>query len=399
MKIIHESDTKTRIELKDGRTIILVGTAHISEKSVEEVKEAITEEKPDMVCIELDEPRYKSITEGKKWAYMNIAKVLKERKGFLLLTNLVLGSFQKKLGLELGTKPGDEMLAAINTCNELNIPFDLSDRDITITLKRAWAKSSFWNKNKLLAALLASAFTNEKLTEEEIEELKQKNALSNMMEELAKELPSVKEVLIDERDRFLASKIYSAKGDKIIAVIGAGHAPGICEHLEKISNKEASTDVADINYVPKTGIVKKAFPWVLSSLILGLFVYMGVARGVDKMLENMAWWAIFQAGFSFVGASLALAHPLSILAGALSAPFVSLVPVIGAGLVSGLVESIIRKPNVSDFEKLSTDTLTFKGFYKNKVTRILLVFFYTNMASIIAKFILFKFLIDLLPAI
>ncbi|MBN2653106.1 MAG: TraB/GumN family protein [Spirochaetales bacterium] len=399
MTITHESDTETRIELKDGRKIILIGTAHISEESVTEVREKIASEKPDRVCIELDEARYKSITEGKKWSDMNIAKVLKERKGFLLLTNLVLSSFQKKLGLDLGTKPGDEMLAAITTCKELEIPFDLADRDITITLKRAWAKSNFWNKNKLLSALFASAFTKEKLSEEDIEELKKKNALSNMMEELAKELPSVKEVLIDERDRFLASKIYDAQGKTIMAVIGAGHAPGICEHLEKLSEEDSSSDISDINFIPKTGFVRKAMPWLVSTLVVGLFAYMGIARGVDQMLENMAWWAIFQAGFSFIGASLALAHPLSILAGTLSAPFVSLVPIIGAGLVAGLVESAVRKPNVGDFERLPNDALTFRGFYKNKVTRILLVFFYTNFASIIAKFILFKFLIDLLPKI
>ncbi|GAI89531.1 unnamed protein product, partial [marine sediment metagenome] len=202
-------ETVTRLSLGD-REFILVGTAHVSRRSVEEVREVILAEEPDRVCVEIDETRLNSLIKKQSWQNLNIGQVLRERKGFLLLANLVLSSFQRRLGLEMGVSPGEEMLTAVKICEEQGIAFSLCDRDIQVTLRRAWSLSSFWGKNKMLAAMLSSIFTREKLDAEEIERLKAKSTFQNMMDELASFLPSVKEVLIDERDRYLATRINNA---------------------------------------------------------------------------------------------------------------------------------------------------------------------------------------------
>lgn len=202
-------DTQTQKHLNlNGREFILVGTAHVSEQSVTEVEKAIEDEKPDTVAIELDEKRLQNMEDPDAWQKMDIIKVLKEKNGFLMLSNLVLASYQKRMGLGTGSKPGDEMMAAIKKSRELGISTEMVDRPIAITLRRAWAKNSIAGKSNLLALLIASAFSHEKVSAEEIENLKNKSEMDDMMAELSKEMPAVKQVLIDERDFYLASHIW-----------------------------------------------------------------------------------------------------------------------------------------------------------------------------------------------
>ena len=241
--------TTRRIEL-DGRQIILLGTAHISRESITEVTEAIAAEQPDMVCVELDEARLQTVRNEKGWQELDITKVLKEGKGFLLMANLVLASFQKRMGADVGVKPGEEMKEAINAAEAAGIPVSMVDRPVQITLRRAWAKSGFWGRSKLLAALLSSAFSSEELKPEEIEGLKEQGAMEGMMEELAEYLPAVKEVLIDERDRYLASKIWQAGGSKSLAVLGAGHLNGTEAWIKRLAGGESDPDTSDIAEVP-----------------------------------------------------------------------------------------------------------------------------------------------------
>ena len=255
------------------KNIILIGTAHVSRESMEEADRIIREEKPGRVCVELDEGRYASISQKDNWEKLDVVKVLKEGKGFLLIANLVLAGFQRRMGNELGVKPGDEMKTAIETAQELNIPFRLCDREIQTTLRRAWAHCGLWSKSKLMASLLASAFTTEKLTSEEIENLKNSNELDGMMAELAGYLPEIKETLIDERDRYLAAKIWLAANETLsanpaensnttnnnttAAIVGAGHLHGIQTHLEKMAAGEEGTDVSELNTIPKPGAFSK----------------------------------------------------------------------------------------------------------------------------------------------
>jgi pheromone shutdown-related protein TraB len=393
--LFEESQTVTRLTLGE-REFILLGTAHVSRESVDEVKRTIAEEKPDHVCVEIDAQRYKTLTEGQDWSKLSIDKVLKERKGFLLLANLVLSAFQKRLGENLGVKPGEEMKAAIDAAAKGEIPHTLADREIQVTLRRAWVYSSLWNKMKMLASLLASIFSTEKLSQEEIEELKNRSALQDMLEELSDYLPSVKEVLIDERDRYLAANIFSAGGSRVVAVIGAGHVRGIIEWLYAFHEGRANTDLDEISTVPAPSKVNKVLPWVLPAIIVGLIAAGFVRSGWDQGMKMFLYWIMVNGSLSAAGAVAALAHPLTVLLSFAAAPFTSLNPTIGVGIVTGLFQGYIRRPRVSDFENLQTDILSVRGFFRNRFTHALVVFFLSSIGSAAGTFIAFPFLLSLL---
>ncbi len=385
------SQTTTTV-LLDGREIVIMGTAHVSRESVDEVCAYIAEQSPNHVCVEIDAARYQSLTSGAGWSQLNIYQVLKSRRGFLLLGNLVLSSFQKRIGADLGVKPGEEMRAAIEASQAAGIPYSLCDRDIQTTLKRAWMKTGFWGKNKLLAALLSSVFTRESFNAEEIESLKQTSAIESMMNELADYLPSVKHVLIDERDRFLATRIFEARGERILAVVGAGHVPGIVSWLKRLESGEASTDLSDINVIPPPKPISKVLPWVIPAAVFTLIVLGFVRSGWAGGFSMLSRWILVNGTLSAVGALAALAHPVTIIASFLAAPFTSMNPTIGVGMVSGLIEAVLRKPRVSDFESLQDDILSVRGFFRNRLTHILLVFLFSTIGSAIGTFIALPFL-------
>ena len=380
------SDTLTRHLLGD-REILILGTAHISRESVEEVGRILREERPDRVCIEIDRSRYRALTEGDRWKSLKITRAIREGKGFLLFANMVLASFQRRLGMDLGIKPGAEMVAAIQCSRELDIPFDLCDREIQITLKRAWAKSGFWGKNKMLAVMLSSLFVRERLSEEDIERLKQKSALQSMLEELAGFLPRIKEVLIDERDRYLAAKIFQSGGKKVVAVIGAGHVPGVAEQLRLLERGETSPDVSDLEVIPAKSLVLRAAPWLIPAVIVGAIVAGLFVRGAEVTLNLTLRWFLINGTLSAVGAAAALAHPLTVVLAFVAAPFTSLVPVIGVGILTGVLEGTLRKPRVGDLESLHDDIATFKGFFRNRFTHVLIVFILSNLGSTVGTFL------------
>lgn len=369
------------------RTITLIGTAHISPESIQEVVETIKATTPDCVCIELDEKRREAISNPDSYREMDIVKVLKRGEGFLLLANLVLSSFQRRMGQNVGVKPGEEMLAAMNTAQELNIPVAMVDRSIQVTLRRAWAKNSFWGKMKLLASLVASIFDKEEITDEQIENLKNSNEMDVMMSELAEYLPAVKEVLIDERDRFLASKIWDASGKNICAVLGAGHLPGVEAYIEKVSKGEVTTDVSEIDSIPEKKGIGKFAGWIIPAVIVILIALGFIRGGKDLGSEMILRWVIFNGGLAAVGAVLALGHPIAVLSAIVSAPFTSLTPVVGVGLVTGIVQAFFKKPKVVDMEHLQDDTATIKGWYRNRIIRVLLVFMLSSIGSTIGTFV------------
>jgi pheromone shutdown-related protein TraB len=385
----------TRLRLGE-RDFLLLGTAHISARSVEEVRETIRSEKPDRVCVELDSARYNSLTEGNSWQSLNVVEVLKKGKGFLLLANLVLTSFQRRLGAQLGVSPGEEMLTAIRLCREENIPYSLCDRDIQITLRRAWSKTSFWGKNKMLAAMLSSVFSSEKLSAEEIEKLKTRTTFQSMLDELAGYLPSVKEVLIDERDRYLATRIYQAEGTRIMAVIGAGHVEGIVLHMQALHEGSAPADVSQLEVIPPKRRIGRYLGWLIPAAIVGLLVA-GFFRSGWQLSLTMLWkWVLMNGGLAALGSLLCLAHPITIVAAFVGAPITTLNPFIGIGLVTGALEAILRKPRVADFENLPQDLLTVRGFFRNRVTHILLVFLFSSLGASIGNFIGIPWLTTLL---
>ena len=382
MKVENVSDTINRITI-DDREVILIGTAHVSHESVDEVKETIANDNPERVCIEIDEGRYNSITDTESWKKLDIHQAIKQKKGFLMIASLILGSFQKKIGADIGIKPGEEMKIAAEAAIEKGIPFSFSDRPVQITLQRAWAKSNLWNKMKLLASLIASAFSTESVDKSDIEELKNSNALQGMMEELANYLPSVKEVLIDERDRYLATSIFNTTEKKVVAVVGAGHGPGILKWMEKLSKKEVSNDISDISVVPPKKSYEKAIPWIIPFIIVGIISVGFITSGVEVGFKMILVWVLANGIPSALGAIIALAHPLTIFISFAAAPITSMNPTIGVGFVSGLLESSFRKPRISDLENLQDDAGSVKGWYRNRVMRILLVFLLSSLGSAI----------------
>ncbi|NCN05361.1 MAG: TraB/GumN family protein [Spirochaetales bacterium] len=385
----NQSDTQTVLTFGE-REFILLGTAHISRESVDEVAGLIAEYQPQRVCVELDQGRYQSLNQDQRWQNLDIFKILKEQKAFLLLGNLVLSASQKRMGLDMGVKPGEEMKAAIDTAKAAGIPVSLIDREIQVTLRRAWGLSGLWGKNKMLAALLAGAFTNEKITPEELEKLKQKSALQGMLEEVADFLPSAKKVLIDERDEYLAKKLFLAPlpgENKILAVVGAGHVPGMVRWLGELHEGKVTPEVTPIEVVPPPSLLARALPWLISILVIGLIAWGFAVGGVSEGFANFGRWVLVNGSLAGLGSLAALGHPLTILGSILAAPITSLNPTIGVGFVAGLMEAALRKPRVRDFEHLQEDILSVRGFYQNRVTRILMVFLFSSLGSAIGTFI------------
>jgi pheromone shutdown-related protein TraB len=374
------------VSLPSGREIILVGTAHVSAKSVDEVREAIHAERPDRVCVEIDAGRYRTLTQRQDWNSLDIVKVVKGGKAFLLLANMVLSSFQRRMGASMGIQPGDEMKAAVEAAQELGIPCHFSDREVQVTLRRAWGRSNFWNRSKLLAALVSSAFSSEKPDAEEIERLKDRSAIDGMMGELADYLPKVKEVLIDERDRYLATRIWECGPGRSLAVLGAGHLPGVEAWLRKLDAGQATADVSDLEELPKPSAAGKIAAWVVPVLLVGLFAAGFFLKDWNFSRDNLLTWLALNCGGAALGAIAALAHPLTVLAALVTAPLGTMT-YLSVGVFAGLAEAALRKPRVEDLERLPEDISSLAGFWRNRVTKVLIVFLFSSLGGAIGNFI------------
>ena len=374
----------------DGREVILVGTAHVSQESVRLVEEVIRAETPDAVCVELCAARHQALRQKDRWQNMDIVKVVREKKAFLLLSNLLLAAFQKRIARKMDVTPGAEMLKAVELAETSGAQLCLADRDIRATLSRAWHSLGIWSKAKLVFQLLLSMGQAEDITAEEIERMKQQDVLEALLSEVGRSLPMLKTILIDERDRFLAAKIRQAPGRKIVAVVGAGHVPGIKRHWGE------AIDLAALEQLPPPGKFGAIMKWLLPGSIVALFIagffYGGSGAGTDMVVL----WSACTGMLAGLGAAAALAHPATVLSSVVVAPFTTLHPMIAAGWVSGMVEAFSRKPKVRDLESLPDDILTFKGFWRNKVTRILLVVAFTNIGASIGTLIAFPVILKML---
>jgi len=372
------------------KEIILIGTAHISKQSAETVERVIKEEKPDTVCIELCRSRYQALIKKQQWQEMQLLKVIKEKKAFLLLSNLMLSYFQKKIGRKLGIRPGEEMIRAVQAGMAVGAHIYPADRDIRITLSRTWRLMGFWKKLKLLFHLIASVGEMEDITEEDVEKMKNRDVLETLLSEIGESFPEIREILIDERDRYLAEKIRTAPGNRIVAIVGAGHVPGIERYWDE------PVDVADLERLPPKGRLGGILKWMIPALILCLIVLGFFIAGPSSGSNMVKWWVSANAVLAGLGAAAALAHPLTILSAVVASPFTSLNPMIAAGWVAGLVEAFLGKPKVKDFENLPEDISSLKGFWRNKITRILMVVVFTNIGSSLGTFVAIPLMIKVL---
>ncbi|WP_066051539.1 TraB/GumN family protein [Robertmurraya korlensis] len=366
-------DNITRIHL-DGKEYILIGTAHVSKQSAEQVKEVIEAEKPDAVCVELDKQRYQSITDGNKWKEMDIIQVIKEKKASLLLMNLAISSFQNRMADQFGIKAGQEMIQGIQSAKESGATLVLADRNIQITFARIWGGIGLKGKALLLSQVIAGIFSKESITEEELEKMKSQDTLQAILNEFTEAFPRLKKPLIDERDQYLAQKIKEAPGEKIVAVLGAAHVPGIKEEIKK------EQDLAKLTSVPPKSKWPKIIGWSIPVMILAIIAYTFIANPQAGLSQTFSW-ILWHGGLSALGAAIALGHPLTILTAFLAAPITSLNPVLASGWFAGLAQAYVRRPSVKDFETLSEDVFSVKGFWKNKVSRILLIVVLSNLGS------------------
>lgn len=392
MQTIDNSNMIHRLEY-DGKEIILVGTAHVSKESAQLVEEIIQAENPETVCVELCQSRYQSIRQKERWQETDIVKVIREKKSFLLLSNLMLASFQKRIAKKFDINPGEEMIRAIDSADAIGAEIHLADRDIRTTLSRTWRALGFWGKMKLMFQLLLSLGEVDDIKEEDIEKMKEQDVLETLLSEVGKALPVLKTILIDERDQYLAEKIRHAPGNKIVAIVGAGHVPGIKENWNQAIHLEA------LEQLPPKGQIGGILKWFIPAAILVLFLAGFLYGGKEAGQDMIVWWVAANAILAGIGAIIALAHPITILASMLAAPLTSLNPMIAAGWVSGLVEAFSRKPKVKDLQSLPEDILSVRGFWRNKVTRILLVVVFTNLGSSIGTFVAFPVIVKVLVGV
>ena len=368
-----------KLDYRD-KELYLVKTAHVSKDSIEDVRRCVEEINPDAICIELDEQRYERLSNPDKWRETDIIEVIKKKQVGMLLVNTILASFQKRMAKSLGSNTGGEMMEGIRLSKDRNIPLVLADRSIKTTFSRIWNELDTKEKFKMLMAIIESIFSDEEISEEDLAKLKEADALEAALGEVSEQFPTIKRVLVDERDQYLCEKIRTAPGKKIVAIIGAAHSLGIEKYLN------SPIDIDALNKVnKKKGLgtyIKYAIP-----LIIVLLIALTIFRNRDVGLSQIRSWIIWNGGLSALGVLLAFGHPLSILTALIMAPITSLNPLLASGWFAGLVEAHLRKPKVKDFEDLADDTANFRGFWKNGITRTLLVVVFANLFSSIGTFI------------
>jgi pheromone shutdown-related protein TraB len=365
------------------RDILLVGTAHISAESVELVHKVIAEQRPDCVCVELDERRYRALAEKSRWEGLDLREVIRHRQLATLLLNFLLSSYQRRLGGKLGVTPGSELLEATRTAEALGIRFTLCDRDIRITLRRAWGALSLLDKSKLLASALVGLVEEQELSEDELRRIRQKDVLSELMQELGRVMPALRRVLIDERDGYLAQKIRESEGKKIVAVVGAGHIAGMRAAL--LSNEPVDMD--KVTRIPEVSLGWKVLGWSIPALIVASIVIIGMTKGAAAAGSNALFWALANSIPTALATMLALGHPLTVLAAFLVAPFSSMSPLIGAGHVTAFVQAYVYPPRVHEFSTVSEDIAVLSNWWRSRLLRVLLVFILSSIGGLIGVWI------------
>ncbi len=367
-----ELDCVTRLTY-EGREIFLVGTAHVSQRSVEDVGRVVDELRPDTVCVELDASRHQALVDPGRWRHLDIFEVITQRRVAFLLTSLALSSYQRRLGAKLGVRPGAEMLAAVEHAEKVGARLVLADRDIQATFKRTWAALSLWDCLQLFGALVGSLFAKGEITKEQVEALKDRDNIGELVREFAEVMPRLQGPLIDERDRFLMSAIREAPGQRVVGVVGAGHVGGMVRYLH------ADVDRNALSAIPPASWLRRAAPWVLPAIVLGAF-YLLLRAHSFAARDMLTAWVLPNAGFAAAFSLAARAKLLTVLAAALVAPLTALIPRADAGMFAALVEAWLRRPGVADGEGLSR-IASLRDWRDNRFTSVLVVGFAATVGS------------------
>ncbi|MEN1728171.1 MAG: TraB/GumN family protein [Pseudomonadota bacterium] len=376
---------------RDGVDYDLLGTAHVSRASAKTVERLLDSGHYDAVAIELCVSRHRALTDQDQWRQLNLFTLLREGKAGMMMASLALSAYQRRIAEQFGIEPGAEMKAAMASAQQHDLPVQLIDRDIGITLRRTSRRLGWWKRWVMINGLIFSLFSREEISEEDIERLKEGDLLTQTFSEFSDASPELYESLIAERDRFMAARLIqenSVEGGgeprRVLAVLGAGHLAGTSRAMAQVDAPRET--VAELNTMPPSSKVFKVIPWVILVAVLTGFA-IGFSRSPELGLSLIATWVVINGGLSALGALCARAHPLTILTALLAAPFTSLNPTIGAGMVTGAVEAWIRKPRVGDFESLRDDVTSVSGWYRNRVSHVFVVFFLSNLGSSIGTWV------------
>lgn len=375
---------------RDGRTYTLLGTAHVSRASVEAVEYLCAQPGQfDVIAVELDAARHQALTQPEQFREMDLLKVIKEGKVGQVAANLALAAYQRRLAEQLGVEPGAELKAACQAASNSDRPLWLIDRHVGMTLRRAAAKLGFWRRAEMISGVVASLVTREKVEETEIESLKEGDMLHSTFSEFAASSPALYEGLIAERDQYMAAQLRQqaahSSAKTVLAVVGAGHLKGLEQALAASTEPPAAV-IQRLDAAPKPSIWPKLIGWLLIAVLIGGLVY-GFNKGFAVGTELVLVYLAFTGSGAFIGALAGGAHPLSALAAGVSAPLTVLHPALAAGMFSAATELWLKRPRVADFQALRDDLVTFKGWWRNRVARILLIFILTNFGTMIAVWI------------
>jgi pheromone shutdown-related protein TraB len=368
--------------VRDGVRYTLLGTAHVSQSSIDAVEAAVASGFYDTIAVELDANRHRALTGGDDLSRMDLFRIIREGKVGLVAANLALAAYQRRLAEQLGVQPGAELRAAAVGAAERGLALKLIDRDVGTTLKRAWYALGFWGRSKLMAGLAASLFVDEEVGADDVEKLKQGDILESSFGEFARETPQLYEKVIAERDRYMAASLREVSGEarEVLAVVGAGHLRGLAARL--LADKDEPAEVRrELDTLPDPSTV----PWFTIVLALFLvfgfgwgFYYGGLEVGAGMALQWMAITAVLGA----FGCALAGGHPLSILAAAIASPITPLHPALSSGMVSAYVEAWVRKPTYEDMLRLRDDTQTARGWWRNRFARVFVNFILTSLGTV-----------------
>lgn len=374
---------------RDGVRYTLIGTAHVSRSSAEAVKQMIDSGNYDLVAVELDESRLKALRGERDWQELDLYRLIREKKAGLVMANLALSGYQKRIADQFGIEPGAELKAAAEAAGERGIPLQLIDRELSITLKRCFRAVPWYKRMYLATGLLLSSMSSEEIDEDSIEKLKEGDILEATFTEFASHSPELYEALIGERDRYMAAQLreqnHSSSGKHVLVVVGAGHLSGLSQVLEH-GQEPTQEQISSLDTLPPRARWPKLLPWAIAILVLSGFA-IGFSRSPELGMQLVLTWVVINGGLAGLGALLAGGHPLTVLSGVVAAPLTSLNPAVAAGMVTGLVESLLRKPKGSDLERLREDITSLRGWYGNRATRILLVFFFSNLGSAMGTWI------------